>query len=58
MMVDLYRTFSAPLSEKMLFAWHRMLMSGRADIADIGRYRTSDEPMQVISGAVGAEDSF
>src|SRR5208283_2801340 len=29
MMVDLYRTFSAPLSEEMLFGWHRMLMSGR-----------------------------
>lgn len=54
MMVDLYRTFSAPLSEKMIFAWHRMLMSGRTDIKDIGSYRTSDEPMQVISGAIGA----
>jgi Fic family protein len=54
MMVDLYRTFSAPLSEKMIFAWHRMLMSGRTDIKDIGSYRTSDEPMQVISGATGA----
>lgn len=54
MMVDLYRTFSAPLSEKMIFAWHRMLMSGRTDIKDIGSYRTSDEPMQIISGAIGA----
>jgi Fic family protein len=54
MMVDLYRTFSAPLSEETIFAWHRMLMSGRTDITDIGRYRTSDEPMQVISGAIGA----
>src|ERR1700722_1546436 len=32
MMVDLYRTFSAPLSDEMIFAWHNMLMSGRADI--------------------------
>src|ERR1039457_6892388 len=32
MMVDLYHTFSAPLSEEMIFAWHRMLMSGRGDI--------------------------
>ena len=29
MMVDLYRTFSAPLSEETIFSWHRMLMSGR-----------------------------
>ena len=54
MMVDLYRTFSAPLSEEMLFGWHRMLMSGRRDIKDVGCYRTSDEPMQVVSGAIGA----
>ena len=54
MMVDLYRTFSAPLSEEMLFGWHRMLMSGRRGIKDVGCYRTSDEPMQVVSGAIGA----
>jgi len=54
MMVDLYRTFSAPLSGEMIFAWHRMLMSGSRGITDVGRYRTSDEPMQVVSGAEGA----
>ncbi|HEY4960604.1 MAG TPA: Fic family protein [Terriglobales bacterium] len=54
MMVDLYRTFSALLSEEMLFGWHRMLMSGRQDIKDVGCYRTSDEPMQVVSGVIGA----
>jgi len=53
MMVDLYKTFSAPLSEKMLFDWHQMLMSGRKDLTDIERYRTSSEPMQVLSGAMG-----
>jgi Fic family protein len=52
MMVDLYRTFSAPLSEGMIFGWHRMLMGGRTDITDVGRYRTSDEPMQVVSGGM------
>jgi hypothetical protein len=29
MMVDLYKTFAAPLSDDTLFEWHRMLMSGR-----------------------------
>src|SRR5258708_18137252 len=53
MMVDLYRSFAAPLSDEMLFAWHRMLMRGRRDLADVGRYRTSEEPMQVVSGAIG-----
>ncbi len=53
MMVGLYRSFSDPLSEEMIFGWHRMLMSGR-DINDVGRYRTGVEPTQVVSGATGA----
>jgi Fic family protein len=31
-----------------------MLMSGRRDLAHVGEYRTSDEPMQIVSGAAGA----
>jgi Fic family protein len=54
MIVDLYRTFSAPLSEEMISAWHQMLMSGGQDVNDVGCYRTSDEPMQVVSGVIGA----
>src|SRR5215472_8108729 len=44
MMVHLYKTFAAPLSDDMLFEWHRMLMGGRQDLADIGSYRTSADP--------------
>jgi Fic family protein len=54
MMIDFYKTFAAPLTQETLFEWHRMLMSGRTDLSDIGRYRTSSEPMQVISGPVGS----
>jgi Fic family protein len=50
MMVDLYRTCDTPLSHKMLFSWHTMLMTGRRDLHDIGRYRTHQEPMRVVSG--------
>ena len=39
----------------MLFAWHRMVVKGRHDLKDIGRYRTSHEPMQVVSGGIGVE---
>jgi Fic family protein len=52
MMVDLHRSFAAPLSNEMLFAWHRMLVSGRRDLKDVGRYRTGGDPMQVVSGAI------
>jgi Fic family protein len=54
MMVDLNRSFAVPLSDEMLFAWHRMLVRGRRDLKDVGHYRTSDEPMQVVSGAMHA----
>ncbi|MCK5391717.1 MAG: Fic family protein [Deltaproteobacteria bacterium] len=50
MMVSLYKTYAAPLSNKMLFSWHDMLMNGRRDLENIGRYRTHKEPMQVVSG--------
>jgi Fic family protein len=52
MMVDLYRTVAEPLSGDMLFRWHGTLMQGRQDIGDIGRYRTQQDAMQVVSGAI------
>jgi Fic family protein len=53
MMVDLYRSFAEPLSDEMLFRWHRMVMSGSRNLRDVERYRTGAEPMQVVSGPVG-----
>ncbi|MGH9682582.1 MAG: Fic family protein [Candidatus Acidiferrales bacterium] len=52
MMVDLYQSFAEPLSEGMLFRWHRMVMSGSRSVKDIGGYRTGSAPMQVVSGAI------
>jgi Fic family protein len=54
MMVSLYRSFSEPLSDELLFGWHKMLTNGRRDLKNIGRYRTDDEPMQVVSGSLHA----
>jgi len=53
MMVDLFRSFAEPLSDEMLFCWHRMVMSGSRNLRDVGRYRTGAEPMQVVSGPIG-----
>jgi len=53
MMVDLYRSFTEPLSSEVLLRWHRMVMSGSRNLTDVGRYRTGAEPMQIISGPVG-----
>ena len=54
MMVDLYRSFSEPLSKETLFRWHEMIVSGRRDLKDVGRFRTGTEPMQVVSGRIDA----
>ena len=50
MMVDLYRRFAAPLDDPMLFAWHRMMMSGNPSVQTIGGYRSHADPMQIVSG--------
>jgi Fic family protein len=52
MMVDLYRSFAAPLAHESIFAWHKMIMSGGGRIKVVGAYRTHAEPMQVVSGAI------
>lgn len=50
MMVDLYRNYEAPLNHEGLFKWHEMITNGRRDLSDVGRYRTHEDPMQVVSG--------
>ena len=54
MMVDVHRSFNQPLQSETLFRWHRTLLQGRADLRDLGRYRSSGDPMQIVSGQVGA----
>ena len=53
MMVDLYRNYKTPLVQNGLCLWHKMLTNGRRDLQDIGRYRTHDDPMQIVSGPIG-----
>jgi len=52
MMADLYRSFAAPLADKTMFDWHRMLLSGDKSIRVIGGYRTDAKAMQVVSGPI------
>ena len=54
LMADVYRNHAAPLNDQTLFAWHAMLMNGRRDITDVGRYRTHEDAMQIVSGAIHA----
>src|SRR2546428_14064296 len=45
MMVDLYRSFAAPLSDDMLFAWRRMRLTGRHDLDGGRRYLRGNSPL-------------
>ena len=54
LMADVYRNHAAPLDDQTLFAWHAMLMNGRRDITDVGRYRTHEDAMQIVSCAIHA----
>lgn len=54
LMLAVRNSIAAPLSEDMLFDWHRMIMRGHRHITP-GQWRTHAEPMQVVSGPVGHE---
>lgn len=55
MMVDLYKNYNKPLSHEQLFEWHKMITNGRRDLTKIGGYRTHEDSMQIVSGAIGKE---
>lgn len=57
LMVSLQQTFHQPLTEQQLFDWHTMLMSDpkQQKGIDIGQWRCTPEPMQIISGPIGDE---
>ncbi len=54
LMLAVRHTIETPLSEDLLFAWHRTVMAGHRHVAT-GQWRTDLEPMQVVSGAYGHE---
>ncbi|TKB90453.1 MAG: Fic family protein [Nitrospira sp.] len=52
LMSDLYQHSGTALSDERFFDWHAMLMRGRKDLITIGAYRTTQNPMQVVSGPI------
>ncbi len=50
LMVALYRDYAQPISHEVLWNWHSLVTAGRSDLRDVGRYRTHEEPMQIVSG--------
>ncbi|MDR3093378.1 MAG: Fic family protein [Bacteroidales bacterium] len=54
LMLEVRNNFQTKLSEKLIKQWHGMLFSN-AKYIDAGVYRSGEEPMQIVSGAIGKE---
>jgi Fic family protein len=54
LMIDARNSWNESLTQEKLFAWHEMLLAGSQGI-HVGSWRTHEEPMQVVSGAIGRE---
>jgi Fic family protein len=54
LMANVRNTYAEPLTEEMLFSWHRMIMLGSKGI-NAGQWRAHSEPMQIVSGSFGRE---
>jgi Fic family protein len=60
LMVDVRNTFKDELTKEKLFHWHQLVLpkeesSFLRNKIQIGQWRTSEEPMQIISGPIGYE---
>lgn len=54
LMIEARKTYAEALTEDALFAWHDMLLGASKRVA-AGRWRTHEDPMQVVSGPLGRE---
>lgn len=54
LMIKVRRSFAEKLTEETIFDWHRLLFAGNRRIT-AGEWRRHEEPMQVVSGAIGKE---
>ena len=52
LMIAVRNTFNKPLDEQTLFHWHKLLLGFDKSI-EVGKWRTHEDPMQVVSGAYG-----
>lgn len=54
LMLAVRKSFNENLDQKELLCWHSMLMKGNTLIR-VGEWRAHEEPMQIVSGAMGRE---
>lgn len=53
-----YYTFDQPLTHEMLWHWHSLLFESETKIDDVGRYRTHEESMQIVSNRYDRQKVF
>lgn len=58
LLCDVYATHDQPLSHEMLFRWHAALFNENSHISDFGKYRTHEDPMQIVSRRYDAPHVF
>ncbi len=49
LLCNVYESFEKPLTHEMLWQWHALLFEGLSSVTDCGKYRTHEEPMQIVS---------
>jgi Fic family protein len=54
LMIDVHNSYTKELTEQKVFLWHRALLSHTNNIL-VGGWRTHEDPMQIVSGAMGKE---
>jgi len=54
LMANARKTYAEAMTEEKLFEWHKMLLKENKRI-NVGIWRSHEDPMQVISGALGKE---
>lgn len=57
LMVLIGKTYQEPLSKEQLFKWQELIFLGdnHYQHRDIGKWRLGNDPMQIVSGAIGHE---
>lgn len=58
LLCDVYESYETPLTHEGLWQWHAKLFKGRSLELDVGKYRTHEEPMQILSRRLDAPQVF
>lgn len=53
LMYEVYVHYKKPLSHELLFQWHYLLMKHHPNLEDLGKYRSHEDPMQIVSTRYG-----